>query len=84
MTEKIVLYSAELCGDCQNLKAFLDKQGVSYETRDIHEDPEHARILEESTGKRGVPYMIINGQWKRGYQPGKPFCEDFARALLEA
>ena len=41
MQDEIVVYSAKMCGDCQELKAFLDKNGVQYENRDIHENPEH-------------------------------------------
>ncbi len=83
MGKNVVLYSAEMCGDCQLLKAFMDREGIVYETRDIREEPDHARVLEARTGKLGVPYLIVDGEWKRGYQPGQPFSEDFARALFE-
>lgn len=82
MRTKVVLYAAKLCGDCQRLKAFMEAEGIAYETRDIHEDPEHARALEENTGKQGVPYLVIEGEWVRGYEPGAPFTEDFARRLF--
>lgn len=84
MAKGIILYSAELCGDCQQLKAFMEREGIPHETRDIHANPEHARVLEERTGKLGVPYLIIDGEWKRGYQPGTPFSEEFARSLFQA
>lgn len=82
MQDEIVVYSAKMCGDCQELKAFLDKNGVQYENRDIHENPEHKEILQQRTGKLGVPYLIINGEWKRGYEPGKPFSDEFASRLI--
>lgn len=82
MAKEIILYSAALCGDCQHLKAFMDANGIAYEVRDIKQDPEHGRELEEKTGKLGVPYLIIDGEWKRGYLPGQPFSEGFARDLL--
>jgi len=82
MPQEIIVYSAKLCSDCQHLKAFLDAQGIAYETRDIKENPEHGRELEEKTGKLGVPYLIVDGEWKRGYEPGQPFSEAFARTLL--
>ncbi len=78
----IVLYSAAFCGDCRALRAWMDKQGIDYELRDIRENPEYAVEIEEKTGKQGVPYLIIDGEWVRGYQPGQPFSEDFARALF--
>ncbi len=79
---KIIVYSAKMCGDCQNLKAFMDKEGVTYEERDIREEPAYAEELEQRTGKQGVPYLVVGGEWKRGYEPGKPFSEAFARELL--
>jgi len=82
MGKKIICYSAKLCGDCQLLKAFMDRHGVLYEERDIREHPEHAEELGQRTGKLGVPYLVIDGEWVRGYQPGQPFSETFARQLL--
>lgn len=80
--EKIVMYSAKLCGDCQNLKAFMEANNIEYENRDIKENPEYGREVEEKTGKLGVPYLVIDGEWIRGYEVGKPFSEDYARRIL--
>lgn len=82
MSKHIVMYSAELCEDCQHLKAFMQAHGITYENRDIRKQPEYARELEEKTGKLGVPYLVIDGEWIRGYAPGQPFSEEFARKLF--
>ena len=82
MNDNIVVYSAALCSDCQHLKAFLDREGIAYENRDIREDPVHGEELRRRTGKLGVPYVVVDGAWKRGYQPGQPFSEAFARDLV--
>lgn len=82
MSQEIVLYSAEMCGDCQLLKAFMDANGIAYELRDIRKQPEHAEELEQRTGKQGVPFLVIDGEWVRGYEPGQPFSEEFARKTL--
>ena len=82
MAKEIIVYSAEFCHDCQLLKAFMDKEGVDYIVRDIKVNPEYGDELEQKTGKLGVPYLIIDGEWQRGYVPGQPFSEDFARDLL--
>jgi glutaredoxin len=82
MPKEIILYTAALCSDCQNLKKFMDAHGIMYESRDIKENPEHARVLEEKTGKLGVPYLVLDGEWVRGYQPHEPFSEGFARRLF--
>ncbi|NLN92618.1 MAG: glutaredoxin family protein [Candidatus Hydrogenedens sp.] len=81
--KEIIVYSADFCGDCQLLRAWMDKEGIPYTVRDIRKDPEHARILEEKTGKQGVPFLIIDGEWKRGYEPGKAFTDAFARSLFD-
>ena len=80
--EKIVMYSAKLCGDCQNLKAFMEANNIEYENRDIKENPEYGSEVEEKIGKLGVPYLVIDGEWIRGYEVGKPFSEDYARRIL--
>jgi len=82
MPKDIILYSAKLCGDCQHLKAFMDAHGIQYQERDIKEDPEHAKVLEEQTGKLGVPYLVKDGEWIRGYQVHRPFSQEFARNLF--
>ncbi len=81
--KQIVLYGADFCGDCRLLRSWMDKAGLTYEYRDIRANPHHAAELEEQTGKQGVPYLIVDGEWKRGYEPGKPFSEAFARALFD-
>ena len=83
MSKDIILYSARLCGDCQNLKAYMDKAGIDYELRDIHENEAHAEELKRHTGKLGVPYLHMKGKWVRGYDSGKPFSDEFARSLFE-
>ncbi len=82
MQKQIIMYSGKLCGDCQLLKAFMAQHNISYENRDIQERPEYGEELKARTGKLGVPYLIIDGQWIRGYEPGKPFSEEFARGLF--
>ena len=82
MKKNIIVYSAQLCGDCQRLKAFMDARGIEYETRDIRENPAYGEELEARTGKLGVPYLVIDGEWKRGYEPRQPFSEEFAKGIL--
>lgn len=82
MDRHIVLYSARLCSDCQKLKAFMDARGIDYELRDIRENPEYAEEVQQATGKLGVPYLVIDGEWVRGYQVGQPFSEEFAERLF--
>ncbi|MBM3290482.1 MAG: glutaredoxin family protein [Candidatus Hydrogenedentes bacterium] len=82
MSKHIIMYSGKLCGDCQLLKAFMAAHGIDYEDRDIRERPEFGVELEAKTGKLGVPYLVIDGEWVRGYDPGKPFSDEFAKKLF--
>lgn len=82
MPKEIIIYSAGFCGDCQHLKAYMDKEGIAYENRDIRENSAYAEELAEKTGKEGVPYVVIDGEWKRGYEPGEPFSDAFAGKLF--
>ena len=83
MAKNIILYSAQMCGDCQKLKSYMEAAGISFETRDIRQNPEFAREVEENTGKLGVPYLVIDGKWVRGYHTDEPFSEEFAESLFE-
>lgn len=82
MNKQIAIYSGKLCGDCQLLKAFMEKHGIPYVDRDIIENPAHGEELRARTGKLGVPYLVIDGEWVRGYEPGQPFSEEFAKLLF--
>ncbi len=64
----LVVYSADWCPDCDGLKHFLDAQGVAYRELSIDDDASAAEKLERETGKRGVPFILIDGAtWVRGY-----------------
>lgn len=82
MKREVILYCADMCSDCQKLKDYMQAQGIEYELRDIQENPAHADEVLEETGKLGVPYLIIDGEWVRGYDLDKPFSEEFARSLF--
>jgi glutaredoxin len=83
-TAPLVVYSADWCGDCQKLKAFLSAQNVPYENRDIRKEPHWGEELEAKTGKLGVPYLLIGDEWVIGYEVGVGFTEDWARKTLKA
>lgn len=82
MEREIILYTAHMCTDCQKLKALMDAEGVVYAARDIQHAPEHRAELEARTGKLGVPYLVIDGEWVCGYIPGAGYDEAYARRVL--
>lgn len=83
MKREVILYCADLCSDCQKIKDYMDSNGIDYELRDIRKNPAYADEVTEKTGKLGVPYLIIDGEWVRGYELDKPFSEEFAHSLFD-
>ena len=82
MIDRVLLYTAPRCGDCDRLKSFMDRNKIPYELRDIKANPEFAAELSSKTGKQGVPYLVIDGKWVRGYEPGQPYSDEFAARIL--
>lgn len=77
----ITVYSADWCPDCRRLDAWLDREGLSFPKVDIETDPEAADRLERETGKRAIPFLLVNGRsWVRGYHRELP--QRFDAALL--
>ena len=71
---KLTLYSATSCPACRQAKRFLDEHDLAYELIEIDRDADAARHLEERTGKRGVPYVVLDDErWVRAYIPRQGF-----------
>jgi len=70
----LTLYSATGCPDCRQAKHFLDEHDLVYDLIEIDKDEDAARHLEEQTGKRGVPYVVLDDErWVRAYIPRQGF-----------
>ena len=81
--ETLIVYSSTWCPDCRAAKAFLDEHDLDYELIEIDEVPGAAERLEAETGKRGVPYFLLDGtRWERAYVPGRGFDREGVRTLL--
>ena len=64
----LAVYSTEWCPDCARLRRFLDSQGVAYREVSIEDDDAAREKLERETGKRAVPFILVDGaRWVRGY-----------------
>jgi len=80
---KLTVYSMNFCPDCKQVTNLLDEKGVEYELIKIDEERAAGDLLEEKTGKRGVPYFFINDlEWWRAYQPGEAFDSAFVSEKL--
>lgn len=82
----LVIYSSAWCGDCRRLDRWLDAEGLSFPKVDIESDPGGADRLERETGKRAIPFVLVNGKrWVPGYHkdlPNRFDPERFVREIL--
>ena len=81
------VYTATWCPDCRRLDRWLQESGVQHRKVDIESVEGAAEKLEGETGKRAIPYVLVNGKhWVRGYHRELPqrFDPDlFVREVLE-
>lgn len=67
------VYSAAWCGDCRRLERWLAEQRIAYTKVDIEHTEGAAERLERETGKRAIPFILVNGaHWVRGYHRERP------------
>src|SRR5512145_2003636 len=82
------VFSATWCGDCRCLERWLTENQVRHVKVDIETAPGAAERLEGETGKRAIPFILVNGtRWVRGYHrelPSRFDPELLVRELLEA
>lgn len=60
MTERVVVYGADWCGDTVRTKRHLDKAGIPYDFIDIDQDAQgEKKVIEFNKGKRRIPLVEI-------------------------
>lgn len=60
MTQSIVVYGADWCGDCRRSKRFLNLQNIPYTWVDVDQDKEaETFVREKNGGKRVIPTIIF-------------------------
>ena len=80
---KLTVYSSTWCPDCRQAKSFLDEHGVAYDLIEIDKVDGAAELLEEKTGKRGIPYFVLDDErWVRAYIPKQGFDREGMTELL--
>ena len=60
MTESIIIYGADWCGDCRRSKRFLDEQNIPYTWIDTDQNKEaEALVRQKNNGSRIIPTIVF-------------------------
>jgi len=78
---EIQVYTAQWCADCRVLDKWLAANDIPHSKVDIEIVEGAAERLERETGKRAIPFILVNGnRWVRGYH--KELLSRFSAELL--
>jgi len=84
----VLMYGAEWCGDCRRLDRWLKENQIAHTKVDLETTPGAAEKLEAETGKRAIPFILVNGKrWVPGYHkdlPSRFAPERLLQELVEA
>jgi glutaredoxin len=71
--QRLEVYATSTCPDCQRLERWLGQQAIAHGRIDVDADPAASARLVSSTGKRAVPFILVNGtSGVRGYHREEP------------
>ncbi len=60
MTDKIIVYSTDWCGDCRRAKRFLDGHQIAYDNVNLDQSPEAVEIVRKiNNGMKSVPTIVF-------------------------
>ena len=60
MSDSILVYGADWCGDCHRTRALFDQYDVKYQYINIDEDPAaKAAMLELVDGRNSIPTVVF-------------------------
>jgi glutaredoxin len=70
---ELQVFTATWCPDCRRLEQWLTANGVAHTKVDIETVPGAAERLEAETGKKAIPFILVDGKtWVRGYHRERP------------
>ena len=73
---EVEIYITDWCPYCVKAIRFLKAHGIDYVVYDIEKDREAAQRKKELSGRKGVPFAIINGKKIHGFSE-----ETYSKAL---
>lgn len=68
------LYTRTICSDCQDAKAYLKANNISYTSKDVGEHPEFEEEMKQISGNRIVPLFAF---YKKGFLGRKKLVNHF-------
>ncbi|MCM3764388.1 glutaredoxin family protein [Neobacillus niacini] len=66
MSKHVIVYTTNDCIECTMVKKVLAEEGVSFETRNISENPDYQREVEKY-GYLGVPVTVVGNRAVKGF-----------------
>ena len=63
----VKIYTSQWCGYCTAALRLLRQKGVAFQEIDCTRDPDKRRWLVETTGRRTVPQVFIDGRAVGGF-----------------
>jgi glutaredoxin-like protein NrdH len=66
MNKKVVVYTTNDCIECTMVKKVLTEEGISFETRNISENPDYQKEVEKY-GFLGVPVTVLDNRAVKGF-----------------
>ncbi len=63
---KALIWSKDMCGNCELAKQLLDLRGVEYEERKIGKDWTKEQLLEVVPHAKSVPQVFIDNEYVGG------------------
>ena len=68
---QVKLYTRKLCGWCIEAKDYLKQHGIPFEEIDVGRDTNAAAEMEQLSGQRYVPTIIIDGHVLANFDTGQ-------------
>jgi glutaredoxin-like YruB-family protein len=65
--KKVEIYSTPTCHFCHMAKDFFEENNIAYTEYDVASDLEKRKEMVELTSQKGVPVIVIDGDWATGF-----------------
>ncbi len=65
---KVLIYSSSTCPYCYVVKDYLTSKGITFEEIDLDEQPKKRKEMEEISGQKNIPVILINNEAVCGWR----------------